>query len=204
MKTAPELSETLAKSASEAKERFRSAAGLIDEEFARLKVSMGESESVSEQVKVVVGRIGDAADTLKREVAATAEGLSKDMAGTADEVRGFVSTVGPQVMASATRVARGVGVPVPDGWLHDDDEATDVSDVDVSDVDVSDVDVSDVDVSDVDVSDVDVSDGAVEATEDTVVDMAEGDGNDESVAGIVDEVSADQDATRTKDATKTK
>ena len=179
MKTAPELSETLAKSASEAKERFRSAAGLIDEEFARLKVSMGESESVSEQVKVVVGRIGDAADTLKREVAATAEGLSKDMAGTADEVRGFVSTVGPQVMASATRVARGVGVPVPDGWLHDDDEATDVSDVDVSD-------------------------GAVEATEDTVVDMAEGDGNDESVAGIVDEVSADQDATRTKDATKTK
>ena len=130
MKKSPDLSATLSKGAAEAKEILHNTAGLIEAEWQRLK----DSETVPDQVKTAMHRFGDAVETVKREASTTAEGLSKDLAGTIDEVRDFVTTMGPQVVASAGRVARQAGVPIPDGWLPDesDDESDDVAD-DVSD-----------------------------------------------------------------------
>ena len=126
MKKSPDLSATLSKGAAEAKEILHNTAGLIEAEWQRLK----DSETVPDQVKTAMHRFGDAVGTVKREASTTAEGLSKDVAGTIDEVRDFVTTVGPQVIASAGRVARQAGMPIPDSWLHDEsnDESDDVSD----------------------------------------------------------------------------
>ena len=161
MKKSPDLSATLSKGAAEAKEILHQTAGLIEAEWQRLK----DSETVPDQVKSAMERIGDAAGSIKREASSAAEGLSKDFAGTIDEVRDFVTTMGPQVVASAGRAARQAGVPIPDGWFPEESEddsegaADDVSDTVLGEVqDVAD-DVSDTvadeaqDTTDEDVSD---------------------------------------------------
>ncbi len=94
MKKSPDLSETLSKGANEAKEIIHQTAGLIEDEWKRLKGSVEESGSVPDGVKTAVGRLG----------------------GAVDDVRGFVTTRGPDVVNSAARAARQAGVPIPDGW----------------------------------------------------------------------------------------
>ncbi len=107
MKKSPDLSETLSKGANEAKEIIHQTAGLIEDEWNRLKGNVEESGSVPEGVKTAVGRLG----------------------GAVDDVRGFVTTRGPDVVNSAARAARQAGVPIPDGWGADEPAETDTDPV---------------------------------------------------------------------------
>lgn len=99
MKKTPDLSETFSKGAAEAKEILQQTANLIETEWQRLLDAVEESDSVPDQVKTAVDRLGD----------------------TMDDVKEFVATVGPQVFAGGARVARQVGVPVPEEWLATED-----------------------------------------------------------------------------------
>ncbi len=107
MKKSPDLSETLSKGANEAKEIIHQTAGLIEDEWKRLKGSVEESGSVPDGVKTAVGRLGDAVD----------------------DVRDFVVDRGPDLVNSAARTARQAGVPIPDGWGADEPAEADTDPV---------------------------------------------------------------------------
>ncbi|MEM7341838.1 MAG: hypothetical protein AAF467_24540 [Actinomycetota bacterium] len=125
MSKTTDFSATLNKGANEAREILRQTAGLIEAEWARIKDSVEGSETIPTPVKTVVGKVGDAVDTVKRE-ATSEEGLGSTLTSTLDDVRGYVGNVTPQkLVTDGLQSVSKAGVPVPDSWLSEAEAAAD-------------------------------------------------------------------------------
>lgn len=161
MKKTPDLSETFSKGATEAKEILQQTANLIETEWQRLLDAVEESDSVPETVKTAVDRLGH----------------------TMDDVKEFVVTVGPQVVVGSARVARQVGVPIPEEWLAPEDEeaaadAADVAKETIADDTIADDTIADDTIADDTVTEVD-EDTAAKADEDPTAEATEDTDEDE-------------------------
>lgn len=177
MSKTTEFSATLNKGANEAREILRQTAGLVEAEWARIKDSVEGSETMPTPVKTVVGKLGDAVDTVKRE-ATSEEGIGSTLTSTLDDVRGYVSGATPQkLVADGLQSVRQAGVPVPDSWLSDVEAAADT----VADA-----------ATDVATDAADVAADATDAATDTVADAA--DTVADAAAETVDEASDIVDA----------
>ncbi len=179
---ANDVSDTLVRGANEARDLLNQTASTIESEWKRLIESVDQSSSLPPQVKTAVNRFD----------------------GTVGEVRQFVESNAPKVVTEGARVARRMGVPIPEDWsgpeadVADDvaedaaDAADDVAD-DVADAElVDDVVASVADDATAD-SVADVADQAADATADSVADVADqaADATADSVADVADQA-ADQ------------
>ncbi len=101
MKMPTDLSNTLSRGADEARGVLQQTASLIEAEWKRIIDAVDGSESVPSQVKTAVGRVD----------------------GAVGDVKDFVSTNGPKVVADGVRRAREAGVPIPEDWNLSDAKA---------------------------------------------------------------------------------
>lgn len=94
MKMPTDLSNTLSRGADEARGVLQQTASLIEAEWKRIIDTVDGSDSVPAPVKTAVGRVD----------------------GAVGDVKDFVVTTGPKVVADGVRRAREAGVPIPEDW----------------------------------------------------------------------------------------
>lgn len=107
MKKPSDFSDTLSRSASEARGILQQTASLLEAEWKRVVDAVDESDNVPEQLRKAVARFDDAMD----------------------DIKDYVATNGPKVVSEGVRRARDAGVPIPEDWAPGDTGTTgDVAD----------------------------------------------------------------------------